>query len=447
MNPLPILAAHAAGWRDRPWPGGLEHDARRALLDWFAAMLPGTRTAPATLLAAALADERGSGQAVCYVDGQRGAARHAALLNGIASHAVEFDDIHRDSGLHPGSPTIAAALAVAQATGQDMDALLRALAAGYEVGGRIALAVQPSHYRMWHTTATVGTMAAATAAALLLGCDAGRIGHAIALAATQAGGLQQAFRGEGMSKPIHAGHAASAGLLAAQAAACGVTGAPDVLHGPAGFAAATSDSTGRWEAALEGLDERFVIGGMTFKNHGCCGHIFPALDGLLALRARVPFDLADVARIHVGGYRATAEMCDRPEARTEQDARFSTQYCVASLLMVGAVRLDAFTPERLTDPVLRAFMPKVSVSLAPDLADAYPRKRAARLRVELLDGRVLDHEQPTRKGDPEDPLTDAELDAKFRELAEPVLGVADAKALLHRVRHGRDLPDALTRTG
>lgn len=429
MNPLPILAEHAAGWRDRPWPEGLQHQARRALLDWFAAMLPGTRTAPANLLASALADERGSGQAICYVDGEPGAARHAALLNGIASHAVEFDDIHRDSGLHPGSPTVAAALPVAQATGQDMDALLRALAAGYEVGGRIALAVQPSRYRMWHTTATVGTMAAATAAALLLGCDATRIGHAIALAATQAGGLQQAFRDEGMSKPMHAGHAASAGLLSAQAAACGVTGAPDVLHGPAGFAAATSDSTGRWDIALDGLGEGFVIGGMTFKNHGCCGHIFPALDGLLALRARSPFEPADVRHIHVAGYRAKAEICHRTEAATEQDAGFSTQYCVASLLVGGAVRLDAFTPERLADPVLLACMAKGSVGLAPDLAD----------------GRVLEHEQPTRKGDPEDPLTDAELDAKFRELAEPVLGVAAAEAPRFGIRHGRGLPGPLFR--
>jgi 2-methylcitrate dehydratase PrpD len=443
-HPLALLAAHAASWHSRPWPAGLEHQARRALLDWFAATLPGTRYPPATLLAAALADERGEGRAVCYVDGQRGAARHAALLNAIASHTVEFDDIHRDSGLHPGSPTIAAALALAQARGASLDALLRAMAAGYEVGGRIALAVQPSHYRMWHTTATVGTMAAATASALLLGGDEARTGHAIALAATMAGGLQQAFRGEGMSKPMHAGHAAEAGILAARAAAAGVAGAPDVLHGPAGFAAATSDSTGAWAQALEGLGERFVIGAMTFKNHGCCGHIFPALDGLLALRERHPFRPDEVAHIHIGGYRATAEMCDRPVVTSEQEARFSAQYCVAALLHHGAVRLDAFAPERLLDPVLTAFMPRVTVSLAPDLAEAYPKRRAARIRLELTDGRAFEHEQPTRKGDPEQPLTDEELDAKFHELAAPVIGARAAAALLRGIREGNALPGPLT---
>jgi 2-methylcitrate dehydratase PrpD len=438
--PLPALAAHAAGWRHAAWPKGLEHHARRALLDWFAATLPGTQQPPATLLAAALADERGEGAAICYVDGRCGAARHAALLNGIASHTVEFDDIHRDSGLHPGSPTVAAALAVAQARGAGMDALLRAMAAGYEVGGRIALAVQPSHYRLWHTTGTVGTMAAAAAAAVLLDCDAERVGHAIALAATMSGGLQQAFRGSGMSKPMHAGHAAEAGVLAARAASAGVTGAADVLDGPAGFAAATSNSTGRWDLALADLGTRFVIGEMTFKNHGCCGHIFPALDGLLAIQARHPFWPEQVARIHVAGYRATAEMCDRPSARTGQEARFSLQYCVAALLHHGAVRLDAFTPERLRDPVLQAFMSKVSVSLAPDLVDAYPRRRAARLRLELSDGRVFEHEQPTRKGDPEDPISDGELDAKFHELAGPVLGARGATALRDLIRQGTELP-------
>nr|WP_245215344.1 MmgE/PrpD family protein [Pararoseomonas baculiformis] len=437
------MAAHAAGWRDRPWPAGLEHHARRALLDWFAATLPGTVRPPATLMAAALADERGEGRAVCYVDGRRGSARHAALLNAVASHAVEFDDIHRDSGLHPGSPTVSAALAVAQAQGAGMDALLRAMAAGYEVGGRIALAIQPSHYRYWHTTATVGTIAAATAAALLLGCDTTRLAHAISLSATMAGGLQQAFRGEGMSKPLHPGHAAMAGILAARSAAAGVTGAPDVLHGRAGFAAATSEDAGKWERALDGLDEHFVIGAITFKNHGCCGHIFPALDGMIALRERRPFRPEEVVSLHIAGYRATAEMCDRPAVSTEQEARFSAQFCVATLLHHGAVRLDAFSAERLSDPALHAFMPKVSVSLAPDLADAYPRRRAARLRLVLADGTIIEHEQPIRKGDPEDPLTDAELDAKFHELAEPVIGHSAATALRRMVRDGEALPGIL----
>jgi 2-methylcitrate dehydratase PrpD len=439
-NPLLRLADHAAGWRGKPLPAELEHHARRALLDWFACLLPGSFRPPATLLAAALAAERGPGKAVCYVDGTRGPLRQAALLNGTASHTVEFDDIYRDAGYHPACPTISAALAAAQSTGASMQDLLRATIAGYEVSCRIGVAVQPSHYRYWHTTGTVGTFGAAAAVSVLLGLDAARTAHALATAATMAGGLQQAFRGEGMSKPLHPGHAAEAGALAAMAAAQGVTGALDVLDGPAGFAAATSEDTGKWDKALAGLGEHHAIAAMTFKNHGCCGHIFAGLDAIDVLRAEHGFTPEQVTAIHVGGYGPTKTVCDRPQARTEQDCRFSMQYCAAALLHLGGVRLAAFEPEALADPAIRATMAKVTVSLDPELADAYPGRRAARVSVTLADGRVLERYQPTRKGDPDAPLTDAELTAKFRELTIPAIGAEASARLEQALLQGQALP-------
>jgi 2-methylcitrate dehydratase PrpD len=439
-NPLLRLADHAAGWRGKPLPAELEHHARRALLDWFACLLPGCSRPPATLLAAALAAERGPGKAVCYVDGTRGPLRQAALLNGTASHTVEFDDIYRDAGYHPACPTISAALAAAQSTGASMQDLLRATIAGYEVSCRIGVAVQPSHYRYWHTTGTVGTFGAAAAVSVLLGLDAARTAHALATAATMAGGLQQAFRGEGMSKPLHPGHAAEAGALAAMAAAQGVTGALDVLDGPTGFAAATSEDTGKWDKALAGLGEHHAIAAMTFKNHGCCGHIFAGLDAIDVLRAEHGFSPEQVMAIHVGGYGPTKTVCDRPQARTEQDCRFSMQYCAAALLHLGGVRLAAFEPEALADPAIRATMAKVTVSLDPELADAYPGRRAARVSVTLADGRVLERYQPTRKGDPDAPLTDAELTAKFRELTIPAIGAEASARLEQALLQGQALP-------
>jgi 2-methylcitrate dehydratase PrpD len=442
-NPLVALAEHAAGWRGRAIDPALERHARRAVIDWFAALLPGCARPPATLLARALPAAESPGAAVCYVDGSRTALRRAALLNGTASHIVEFDDIHRDSGLHPGGPTIAAALAATQVAGGDMAALLRAVIAGYEIGARIGVAVQPSHYRYWHITGTVGTIGAAAAVSVALGCDATRTAHAMATAATMAGGLQQAFRGDGMSKPLHPGHAAEAGALAALAARKGVTGALDVLDGPVGFAAATSEDRGKWEKALAGLGGAQAIETITIKNHGCCGHIFAALDGLAAMRAQHGFDAAAVEAIHVGGYGPTKEICDRPVVTTEQEARFSLQYCAGALLVLGGVRIAAFEPAALADPRIRAVMPRVSVSLDPALASAYPQVRAARLRVTLKDGRVLEHHQPTRKGDPELPLSDAELSEKFRELAMPVLGGARATAMLETLWAGQGLPGDL----
>lgn len=443
-NPLLALAEHAASWRERTPDAALAHHARRALVDWFGCLLAGASRPPATLIAAALADETaGGGGAVCYVTGRRVPLRHAALVNGTASHTVEFDDIYRYAVYHPGCPTIAAALAAAQAHGRDMDALIRAMIAGYEVSCRIGLAVQPSHYDFWHTTGTVGTFGAAAAVSVLLGSDAARTAHALATAATMAAGLQQAFRGEGMSKPLHAGHAAEAGALAALAAARGVTGALDVLHGPAGFAAATSADRGKWEAALASIGRPFAIADMTFKNHGCCGHIFAALDAVAELQCEHGFGAEDVEAVSVGGYRATREVCDRPGAVTEQDCRFSTQYTVATLLRFGAVRLAAFAPERLADPATRALMARVTVHVDPECAAVFPARRSARVEIRLRDGRVLARHQATRRGDPDAPLSDAALSAKFLELAEGAVGAA-ARSLLEGLWRASTLPGPVT---
>nr|WP_274607296.1 MmgE/PrpD family protein [Paracraurococcus ruber] len=437
------MAEHAASWRTRPLPPDVAHHARRALIDWFAALLPGLSKPPATLLAAAMAAERGPGRSICYVDGRPGPLRHAALLNATASHTVEFDDIFRDAGYHPGCPTIAPALAAVQQQGGTMDDLLRAIVAGYEVSCRIGMAVQPSHYRNWHTTGTVGTFGAAVATAVALGCDSEKIAHAIATAATFAGGLQQAFLSDSMSKPLHPGHAADAGALAAIGAAAGVTGALDALHGPKGFAAATSEDTGKWDKALADLGRRVCITEMTFKNHGCCGHIFAALDAVRDLQRENGFTAGDVARIHVGGYGPTKSICDRPSITTEQEARFSVQFTMGALLVLGGVRIAAFSPENLANPAIRAVMPKVTVELDPELADAYPAKRAAKVRVELADGRRLDRYQPTRKGDPDAPLSDAELSEKFRELCDPVIGAEASAGLLAALWQGDAVPGQL----
>jgi 2-methylcitrate dehydratase PrpD len=321
-----------------------------------------------------------------------------------------------------------------------MATLLRALAAGYEVSCRIGLAVQPSHYDFWHTTGTVGTFGAAAAVAVLLDCDANRTAHAIATAATMAGGLQQAFRGEGMSKPLHPGHAAEAGALAAMAAAKGMTGALDVLHGSAGFAAATSEDTGKWERPLATIGQPFAITDMTFKNHGCCGHIFAALDAVRDLQLEHGFRPEDVVSVAVGGYKATKEVCDRPDARTEQDCRFSTQFTVATMLLHGGVRLAAFEPARLADPAIRALMGKVSVALDAECAAAFPAKRSAKVTMALKDGRVLSRHQHTRKGDPDAPLSDQDLSDKFIELTADAVGTGPAKALLAQLWEGSALP-------
>ncbi|KPQ22647.1 MmgE/PrpD family protein [Halomonas sp. HL-93] len=441
-KPLERLAQTADHWNTRPLDAEIDWAARRALLDWFATTLPGCRQAPATLLSDAFAATRGEGRAVCYVDGRLGSPRYAALLNATASHTVEFDDIFKDGGYHPGSSTIAAALAVAQDTQATREQLHRAIIGGYEVGCRIALAIQPSHYRFWHTSATVGTIGSAVSTAMLLGATSKQIAHAIALASSFAGGHQQNLQGEGMAKALHAGHAADAGLMAGMAAAKGVTASLDSLHASNGFAAATSDSNGNWDAALEGLDDWTPITRMTVKNHGCCGHIFPALDGLKALQASAPIIAESIESIHIEGYGATYSMCNRPTPSSAQEARFSIQYCIAAYLVLGKVRLQAFEPPALEDARIRALMPKVSVAERADIAARYPRQRMANIIVTTVDGNSYQHWQETRKGDPEDPMTDAELLEKYQELVSNLLSASSRQALQYTVMSTNLLPGA-----
>ncbi|MCG6904964.1 MAG: MmgE/PrpD family protein [Rhodobacter sp.] len=445
MTPIETLAGLAADWQTRPLTDEVRAAVRHATLDWFATTIPGTVRPPATLLAAG-ALGAGAGNAICYVTGQRISARAAAFINGTASHTVEFDDIFRDGGYHPGSPSIAAALAVAQDIGATRDQFDRAVIAGYEAGCRLAMALQPSHYEMWHITGTVGTIGAAAAGALLLGCDRDGIANAIAISTSFAGGHQQNLQGQSMVKAMHPGHAADAGLLAAYAAAAGATGARDSLDGPKGYAAATSDGTGNWDAAFEGAGDWTPITRMTVKIHGCCGHIFAALDALDALRAEHGFAADDIAKIHVEGYGPTKDICDRPAPRIAQEARFSLQYCLSAQMVLGQVRLAAFEEDALADPAIRAIMPRITVARAKDLAAEYPRRRMARLHLTLTDGRTFSRFQPTRRGDPEQPVLLDELIGKYDELAGPVLPTDSLTRLRDTILTGDSLPGDLSKT-
>src|SRR3989475_3153833 len=234
VNVVERFAGFAEGYRGQPVAPQVLHQAKRAVIDWYAALLPGGVVPPALLLERALAGELDHGEARLAL-GRRAGVRSAALINGAAAHTVEVDDIFREGIYHPGAPTIAAALAVAQSRRASGEQFLRAVIVGYEISTRIAAAMGRAHYRYWHNTGTIGCFGAASAAAELLGLDRRRFAHALATVATFSAGLQQAFRADSMSKPMHAGRAAEAGVTAALAAAEGLTGSLDIMEGGAGF--------------------------------------------------------------------------------------------------------------------------------------------------------------------------------------------------------------------
>jgi 2-methylcitrate dehydratase PrpD len=253
--------------------------------------------------------------------------------------------------------------------------------------------------------------------------------------------LQQAFRSQAMSKPMHGGHAADAGVLAAIAAAKGVTGALDILEGEVGFGAAMSVNP-NWEKATRGLGEDYHIIHVTFKNHGCCGHTFAPIDAVLLLQKQHKFTYRDVKHVRIATYKAGLDIVNNSNPEGDYQAKFSLQYTVAHALVHGSVRLNAFLPERMNDPEVRAMMKKIECVEDKELSKGYPNQRAAHVDIELNDGRKVSHFQPTRKGDPEMPLTDEELNDKYMELATPVLGVAGARKLLEQLWRTEQLASA-----
>lgn len=431
MHATEIFARYATEFQRQPLPGEVIHHAKRAVIDWYASLFPGLNTPPVAILEQTLVDDLDRGRA--FLGGGRAStARTAALINGTAAHAAEVDDSFRDAMYHPGAATIAAALAAGQDLGVSGLEFLRGVVLGYEVSTRIGVVMGRPHYQFWHSTGTVGSFGAAAAVGGLMRLDGPAFAYALATAATFAAGLQQAFRMDSMSKPLHAGRAAEAGLLAAQLASRGLTGSLDVLDGETGLGQAMSNGPD-WSQVGATLGRDFHITRLTFKNHIGCGHTFAAIDGALELRQRHNLQAEQIKRVQVATYRPALDIACYTRPTTANEARFSLTYVVATALSHGSVRLAAYEPDRLDEPATRSLMERITVEVDPVLDAAFPGQRSARIDIETVDGRRFSHFQPNRKGDPEQALTDAELEGKFLELAEPVIGQARAQSLLARL--------------
>ncbi|MFW7341137.1 MmgE/PrpD family protein [Pollutimonas sp. H1-120] len=430
---LETLANYGAKDTVGELPDQVLHHAKRAFLDWLAALYPGTRVSPGVELLRAHKDELGLGRSSLPGYKTTTLPATAAWINGSVSHAVEFDDIYRDAVYHPGCPVISAALAAAESTQASGKALLHAIVVGYEISTRIGAAVQPAHYKYFHTTGTVGCMGAAAAvAALHAPGDALVMRHAIATATTFASGLQQAFRSDAMTKALHAGHAAAVGVRSGMAAACGVTGVSDILEGEVGFGAALADKPD-WRVAVEGLGKDYNITRITQKNHACCGHTFAAIDAAIELRNRHAISPEQIKEIRVATYQTALDVTGNFHPDTVFECKFSLPYVVSHALHHGSVRLNAFDAERLGDKSIRRLMTKLALTPDAALTASFPGQRAARVALLLNNGSSVEHFSPYRKGDPEAPLSDVELIDKFNELTVPVIGGARAVQLQRQV--------------
>lgn len=423
----------AARYDDLP-PAAL-HDTRRAILDWLGSALAGSVERPARMAQQVVAQLGASNDATVF-SAPRSSAAGAALANGVASHILELDDVHKGSTLHAAAPVIPAALAMAEREHASGRAFLLAVALGYDAALRVGEAVNPDHYRFWHPTGTAATFGAAAAAGSLLGLDTTQMLDALGSAGTQAAGLWE-FNADGaMSKHLHPGKAAMNGVLAADLAAAGFTGATRILEGDRGFFRATAQSFDATRIT-DGLGARWKVSENCYKMHSCCGHTHSAVDVALDLRARA--NGSEIAAVRVGTYGPGYAIVKEPNPSSPYRGQFSIAYCVAAALAEGRVGLeqfsfDRFTPSGVSDSRIAPLLSRTTVTVHEDLTAKYPAAWPARVEIELADGTVLCGASDFPRGNPENPVTTEDLEAKFTALVAPRFGGGMAERGIALVR-------------
>ncbi len=402
------------------------------LLDWLGSAYAGRDLPPIRMMRKVVMGLGGTPEATSIPDGVKTSCLLASLVNGASSHIVEMDDLHRESILHPAAAILPAVLAAGERERISGKDLIVAISVGYEVGIRVALAVGPSHYRFWHTTATCGTFGAAAGAAKVMRLSEEQFAWAIGSAGTQAGGLWEFLVESAMSKQLHPGKAAMNGLLAALLAREGFTGAKRILEGEKGFFRATSQDFDE-NKCIADLGRVFHSERNSIKYHASCGHTHSAIDAVLLATGGKSLTPSEVETVDLRIYQAAIDLLGNIDPKTPYLAKFNLPFCVATALRYGHVQAGNFTPASLEEEGLKELMKKVKFAADPDLTATYPRKWPARVTIMLKDGRKLDGANTYPKGDPENPLSERELIAKFKSLTEGTLPPPQADAIIDRV--------------
>jgi 2-methylcitrate dehydratase PrpD len=413
------------------------------MTDIVACMIAGAAD-EATVRVARAAAGWGSGR--CSLVGQtsRLSAPAAALVNGTAAHALDFDDNFHPMAGHSTAVLAPAVLAVAEERGASGLAVLDAYVAGLEAQAVVGEAVNLVHYeRGWHSTSTIGPFGAAAACARLLGLDRNGVVSALSLAFSLAGGSKLQFGT--MAKPMHAGLAAQHGVMAASLAASGVTGVAEPLDGEWGFrdlyAGASSPGYAGTPIGRPLAIERY---GLKTKIHPCCASAHCAIDALLALRREHDVSAADVDRIDVLVNRVSSDNLRHTDPHTELEARFSMQWCVALALLQGRIRLADFTPAALRRAEIRAWLPRITMRHT-EPGQEHPSKdngrEPAAVTVHLKNGRALVGYAQFARGTLAAPMDAAELDAKFEDCTRGRLSPSAAATLRSVLERFEKLPD------
>lgn len=423
------LAGFLAGLRYQDLPPAVLARIEELFLDWLGSALAGKGQHPIPLFER-YAERMGpaDGSAQILTSRRRSSPYFAALVNGAASHVVEQDDLHNKLGAAPGRGGVPRRPGRGPGPRPQRRRLLLAAVAGYEAGIRIGEFLGRSHYRVFHTTATVGTLAAAVAVGKLMDLDRERFVNLLGSAGTQAAGLWEFLRDAADSKQLHTAKAAADGLLAAYLSADGLSGARHILEGEQGMAAGMSSDADP-ERLVDRLGSRWALLETSFKFHASCRHTHPAADALLALMQREGLDHAQIAAVTARVHQGAIDVLGRVlEPQTVHQAKFSMGTVLGLIAVYGKAGLGEFHLHALNDPRVAAFRARVEMRLDPEVDAAYPRRWLGRVEVLDREGRRHTAAIDEPKGDPGNTLSRDELAEKFRRLLAFSGAATDAEA-------------------
>ena len=413
--------------RQEDIPDDVLRTGEACLLDTLCVALAGCQEQLVDILESVVSEFGRTEGATLIGRGRKSGAPDAALVNGSAAHALDFDDMHIASASHPSVPTIAAALAVAEhvhASGAD---LLRAIVLGVETTVRIGESVNPWHYqRGWHATGTLGHFGATVAASALLRLSPSQATMALGIAATQAAGLKQMFGT--MAKPLHAGHAARDGVMAALLALRGFTSSARALEGRCGFGNVMSESPD-WSRLVDGWSTQWSMRRVLYKRHASSFCTQALIEGVLGLRQKHALTPDDVAAMHIAVSRQSIDNARIGEPATGMEGKFSLTHAAAQALAYGQATESDFTDERAAEPLLRDLRQRTVIALGGALGWA-----ESSVEIETRDGRRLREDVDLHERTSGADEKWAVVEAKFRSVTAPLLREDRREAVIETVR-------------
>jgi 2-methylcitrate dehydratase PrpD len=423
-HPSKILANFPATLRFEDIPAPVLRRAEDLFLDWFGSSLAGKGAGPVeTIERFAVTMGPSAGESEVLISRRRTSPLFAAMVNAASSHFAEQDDVHNGAVFHPGAVVFPPVLAVAQTVGSSGCELLTAAVAGYEVGIRVGEFLGRSHYEVFHTTGTAGTLAAAAGVGRLLSLSAEQMLNAFGSAGTQSAGLWEFLRDAADSKQLHTAKAAADGLLSAYLAKEGFTGAKHILEGPQGMAAGMSSDADPAKLT-DRLGERWALVETSFKYHASCRHTHPAADALQMVMAQQELKPEAITRVTAHVHQSAIDVLGPVlNPKTVHQAKFSMGTVLGLIALFGRAGMKDFV-EHFSDPRIAAFREKCVMVLDAEVDHAYPKRWIGKVTVETADGRTLLGRVDEPKGDPGNTLTRTELEQKALRLAELSGGAA-----------------------